>query len=155
MAATEGAFNMPFDLTHVHLRSDVNCASITEETTAKYNLFFLYNKNSNGLLKILRAWKKTKTSLAVCRRDLTWFWRHPYICPPIDRGQQPIKMHTKVRLLYKKYYIICTVPCAHFKSILVPSISCSTQCLTLPDKTTIDCWVNISQGPTHSPLWPI
>ena len=32
---------------------------------------------------------------------LFYIWRHLYVCPLIDdRGQQPMKMHTEVTLLY-------------------------------------------------------
>ena len=33
-------------------------------------------------------------------RDLTWIWHHLCMCPFIDHGQQPMKMHTEVTLLY-------------------------------------------------------
>ena len=41
--------------------------------------------------------EKRKTSL------LTWIWRHMCVRPLIDHGQQPMKMHTEVTLLYKYY----------------------------------------------------
>ena len=47
------------------------------------NLFVLCNKNSNGLLKDFWGMKKEKQ-----------------LCPLIDHGQQPMKMHTEVTLLY-------------------------------------------------------
>ena len=39
--------------------------------------------------------EKRKTSL------LTWIWRHLCVCPLIDHGQPPMKMHTEVTLFYK------------------------------------------------------
>ena len=51
--------------------------------TGKCNLFVLYNKNSNGLLKDFGGMKKEKQ---VCWRELT----------KIDHGQQPMRMHTIV-----------------------------------------------------------
>ena len=54
--------------------------------------FILYNKNSNGLLKDFRGMKKEKQ---VRWRDMAWIWRR------LDHGQQPMKMHTEVTLLYK------------------------------------------------------
>ena len=56
-------------------------------------IFVLYNKNSNGLLKDFWCIKKEKQVL----------WRGfdaIYVCPLIDHGQQPMKMHTEVTLLY-------------------------------------------------------
>ena len=50
-------------------RCDVLCASRTEQTTGKWNLFVLYNKNSRSY-GILGAWKETKTS------PLTWIWAY-------------------------------------------------------------------------------
>ena len=41
-----------------------------------------------------------KKGKQVCWRDLTWIWRHLCVCPLIDYGQQPMKMHTEVALLY-------------------------------------------------------
>ena len=64
--------------------------SITVHTHT--NLFALYNKNLNDLLKNLGGMKKEKQ---VCWRDLAWIWRHLCAC------QQPMKMHTEVTLLYK------------------------------------------------------
>ena len=69
--------------------------------TEKYSLFVLYNKNSSGLLKDFGEHEKRKTSL------LTWIWRHLCVCPLIYHGQQPIKMHTEVPLLYKVSYHSC------------------------------------------------
>ena len=47
------------------------------------NLFVLYNKNSNGLLKDLAGMIKEKK---VCWRDLTyWIWRH--LCVSFNRSQ--------------------------------------------------------------------
>ena len=59
-------------------------------TRKKCNLFVLYNKNSKVYLKIFGARKKKKKSAdVIC------------VCPLIDHGQQPMKMHTEVTLLYK------------------------------------------------------
>ena len=69
--------------------------SITEHThTEKCYLFVLHNENSNGLLKDFWGIKKEKQ---VRWRDLTWI---DAICV-CDHGQQPMKMHTEVTLLYK------------------------------------------------------
>ena len=67
----------------------------------KCNVFVLYNKNSNGLLKGFGGMKKEKQ---VRWRDLTWIWRHLCACPLIDHGQQQMKTHTEVTLLYKMFY---------------------------------------------------
>ena len=64
----------------------------------KCNLFVLYKKKSNGLLKEFADMKKEKQ---ICWRDMTWIWRHLCVRPLIDHGQQPMKMHTEVMLLYK------------------------------------------------------
>ena len=48
--------------------------SITVHTHGKCNLFVLYNKNSNGLLKIV-YW-----------RDLAWIWRHLCVCVSFNRS---------------------------------------------------------------------
>ena len=72
--------------------------SITVHTHGKCNLFVSYNRNSNGLLKDFAGMKKRKTSPLTC--DLTWIWRHLCVCPLLDHGQQPMKMHTEVTLLY-------------------------------------------------------
>ena len=76
-------------------RCDVFCDLLQYTHMEKCNLFILYNKNSNCLLKDFGGMKK------VCWRDLTWIWRHLCVCPLIDHGQQPMKMHTEVTLLYK------------------------------------------------------
>ena len=72
---------------------NVFCDLLQYTRTEKYNLFVLYNKNSNGLLKDL-GYEKRKTN------PLMWIWRHLCVCPLIDHGQQPIKIHTEVTLLY-------------------------------------------------------
>ena len=46
--------------------------------------------------KIFGAWKKKQ----VRWRDLTWIWRHFN-----GHGQQPMKMHTEVTLLYNHFYL--------------------------------------------------
>ena len=70
--------------------------SITVHThTGKCNLFVLYNKNPQVYWRILGGMKKEKQ---VCWRDLTWIWRNLCVCPLIDHGQQPMKMHTEVTL---------------------------------------------------------
>ena len=61
--------------------------------------------------RILGGMKKEKQ---VCCRDLTWIWRHLCVCPLIDHGQQPMKMHTEVTLLYELYYSRnCRLPQKH------------------------------------------
>ena len=67
----------------------------------KCYLFVLYNKNSNGLLKDFWDMKKEKQN---CWRDLTDvdFTPRVCVCRLIDHGQQPMKMHTEVTLLYKE-----------------------------------------------------
>ena len=63
----------------------------THTHTEKCNLFVLYIKNANVLSKNFGGHEKTKTSL------LTWsdvIWRHLCVCPLIDHGQQPMKIHT-------------------------------------------------------------
>ena len=65
--------------------------------TEKCNLFVLYNKNSNGLLKDFWGMRKEKQA-SWC--GLTWIWRHLCVCPLIDHGQQPTKIYTEARLLY-------------------------------------------------------
>ena len=67
--------------------------------TERCNLCVSYNKNSNGLLKDFGGKKKEKQ---VRWRYLTWIWRHLCVSPLIDYGQQPMKMHTEVTLLYKQ-----------------------------------------------------
>ena len=62
------------------------------QTHRKCNLFVLYDKNSNGLLKDLGGHEKRKTS--------TLMWSD------VDHGQQPMKMHTEVTLLNKNTYTI-------------------------------------------------
>ena len=37
-------------------------------------------------------------------RDLAWIWRHLCVCPLIDHGQQPMKMHIEVTLLYDEWW---------------------------------------------------
>ena len=71
----------------------VICDLLQYTHTEKCNLFVLYNKNSNGLLKDFGAWKKKNKSADVS--DVIC------VCPLIDHGQQPMKMHTEVTLLYK------------------------------------------------------
>ena len=66
----------------------VICDLLQYTHTEKCNLFVLYNKNSNGLLKDFWGMKKEKQ-----------------LCPLIDHGQQPMKMHTEVTLLYKVWYM--------------------------------------------------
>ena len=63
-------------------RCDVFCDLLQYTHMEKCNLFVLYNKNSNGLLKDLGGMKKEKQ---VCWRDLTWIWRHLCACPLIDQ----------------------------------------------------------------------
>ena len=91
-------------------RCDVFCDlllyTLTHARTEKCNLFVLYNKNSNGLLKDFWGMKKEKQ---VRWRDLTWIWRHLCVCPLIDHRQQPIKMHTEVTLLYNVIYTLMMV----------------------------------------------
>ena len=61
-------------------------SSLIYYSTHTCNLFVLYNKNSNGLLKDFflggggrgGGMKKEKQ---VCWRDLTWIWRHSCVCP--------------------------------------------------------------------------
>ena len=53
--------------------------------------------------RVLGGMKKEKQ---VHWRDLTWIWRHLCVCHLIDHGQQPMKMHTEVTLLYNVKYII-------------------------------------------------
>ena len=43
-------------------------------------------------------------------RDMAWIWRHLCVCPLIDHGQQPTKMHTEVTLDYKSVYICVYFP---------------------------------------------
>ena len=57
----------------------------------------LYNRNSNGLLKYFWGMKKEK-QVCWCGFDAIC------VCPLIDHGQQPMKMHTEVAL----YIYICT-----------------------------------------------
>ena len=57
----------------------------------KCNLFVLYNKNLNVILKDLGG----KIENQVHCRDLC-------VPPLINHGQQPMKMHTEVTLLYNK-----------------------------------------------------
>ena len=73
-------------------RSDVFCVIYySTQTRNKIHVFVLYNKNSYGLLKDFGD-METKT---VCWRDFILC-----VCPLIDHGQQPMKMHTEVTLLY-------------------------------------------------------
>ena len=50
----------------------------------KCNLFVLYNKNSNGLLKDFWGMKKEKQ---IYWRDLTWIWRHLCVSLLIARSR--------------------------------------------------------------------
>ena len=75
---------------------DVFCDLLQHTCTEKCNLFVLHNKKSNGLLKNFDGMKKEKQ---VCWHDLMWIWRHLCVFL-IDYGQQPMKMHTEVMLLY-------------------------------------------------------
>ena len=67
-------------------------------TRKKCYLFVLYNKNSNGLLKDFGAWTKKNKSADVIWRGFDAIC--VCVCPLIDHGQQPMKMHTEVTLLY-------------------------------------------------------
>ena len=78
-------------------RCDVFCDLLQYTHTGKCNLFVLYNKNSNGLLKDFWGMRKEKQA-SWC--GLTWIWRHLCVCPLIDHGQQPTKIYTEARLLY-------------------------------------------------------
>ena len=81
-------------------RCDVFCDLLQYTRTEKCNLFVLYNKNSNGLLKDFGGMKKEKNKSA----DVIWRGFDVIcVCPLIDHGQQPIKMHPEVTLLYKKH----------------------------------------------------
>ena len=80
-------------------RCDIFCDLSQYTHMEKYNVFVLYNKNSNGLLKDFGGMKKGKQ---VCWRDLTWIWPHPLI----DHRQQPMKVHTEVTLLYNHVYML-------------------------------------------------
>ena len=75
-------------------RCDVFCDLLQYIHSEKCYLFVLYN----GLLKDFLGMKKEKQ---VRWRDMAWIWRHLCVCPLIDHGQQPMKMHTEVTLLYK------------------------------------------------------
>ena len=75
--------------------------------TEKCNLFVLYNKNSNGLLKDFWGMKKEEKKSA----DVIWRGFDAIcVCLLIDHGQQPMKMHTEVTLLYKYIYIGRVLP---------------------------------------------
>ena len=87
-------------MTVIFTRCDVFCDLLQYTDTDKCYLFVLYNKNANGLLEDFLVMKKEKQ---VCWRDMAWIWRHlcVCVCPLIDHGQQPMKLHTEVTLLYK------------------------------------------------------
>ena len=54
-------------------RCDVFCDLLQYSRSEKCNLFVLYNKNLNGLLKDFGGMKKEKQKeKQVCGRDLTW-----------------------------------------------------------------------------------
>ena len=75
--------------------------SITVQKNVIY-LFYIYNKNSNGLWKGFRnlgARKKKHRSADV---DLT---SSMCVCLLAEHGQQPMKMHTEFTLLYKWHQI--------------------------------------------------
>ena len=76
--------NMYLTNTTYFTSCDVFCDLLQYTHKEKCYLFVLYNKNSNGLLKDFWGMKKEKQ-----------------LCPLIDHGQQPMKMHTEVTLLYK------------------------------------------------------
>ena len=71
----------------------------------------LYSKNWNGLLKDFRGMKK---ETQVCWRAFDAIC----VCPLIDYGQQPMKMHTEVTLLYKYVYRMYEATCIHTKQYL-------------------------------------
>ena len=60
-------------------------------------------------LRIFGGMKKEKQ--LVCWRDIC-------VCPSIDHGQQPMKMHTEVTLLYKLLYLYYTIYYASVYTII-------------------------------------
>ena len=66
----------------------------------KINLFVLYNKNSNGLLKDFWGMKNKRTSLLMWSEVDNLM---PSVCVSfntVDHSQQPMEIHTEVTLLY-------------------------------------------------------
>ena len=63
---------------------DVFCDLLQYTCTEKCNLFVLYNKNSNGLLKDFGAWKKKNKSADVIWRGFDVICM--CVCPLIDDG---------------------------------------------------------------------
>ena len=78
-------------------RCDVFCDLLQYTHTGKCNIFVLYNKNSNGLLKNFRGMEKEKQ---VCWRDLTWIWRH--LCVYFNRSRSTLNNQWKCTQKSKK-----------------------------------------------------
>ena len=71
----------------------------THARTAKCNLFVLYNKNSNGLLKMLRdVWGMEKDKAKSADVDLT-----SSMC--VSSNRSPATTNEDTTLLYKYLYI--------------------------------------------------
>ena len=92
-------------------RCDVFSDLLQYTPTEKCSLFVLYNKNSNGLLKILRdVWGMEKGK----DKSADVVWRHLCVSPLIDHGQQPMKMRTASR--YCINWCIVVETCFHIGS---------------------------------------
>ena len=88
-------------MTVIFTRRDVFCDLLQYTHKGKFYLFVLYNNNANGLLKDFLGMKKENCKSA----DVIWRGFDAIcVCPLIDHGQQPMKLHTEVTLLYKIKY---------------------------------------------------
>ena len=126
-------------------RCDVFCDLLQYTRTGKCNLFYWCCREECSLLKDFGAWKKKDKSA-----DVIW---HGFdvicvVCPLIDHGHQPMKMHTEVTLLYKKYCCSCyptwLLSRGHAKSLLTflmdPSSRISVYKITCTVHNTCSDW---------------
>ena len=82
-------------------------------------IYYSTHGRKNGLLNDFRNIKKVKQNWW---RDLTWIWCHLCLCPFIDHGQQPMKIHTAVTLLYKKNLLDVSSRDTHLSETVRPII---------------------------------
>ena len=88
--------------------SNVFCDLLQYAHKEKYNLFVLYNKNKLVFCRIWGHEKRKRNLLTWSNVDLT-----PSMWTIIVRDQQPNKMYTEVRLLYKFIYIYTVLQQSH------------------------------------------
>ena len=92
-------------------RCHVFCDLLQYTQTEKCNLFVLYNKNSNSLLKDFGAWKKKNKS----RRDLIWIWCH--LCVSFNRSRSTT--NEKYKCTQKSCYCINYITCMYTLRMLI------------------------------------